>query len=501
MLILIVCFCLGTALLRMPFLATLLVGLVLNILYGAAAIADVQQAPNGAAWYPVALAFATVACAVASYSLERTQRHLFLSQLSIPQATRAQTGTTAGATAGAPAPAGVPVFVTSGDCAALCGDGVAVSGDGAAGGSESAPDFVSPPVAESRPARAYTLPTRVPALGNGPGEAPASAPLPLVCDVSGAQRGTDGETGASSSLARGMAGHGYHAGNHTGALPLAWLEPLVCGTSAAPREVVGEASGLSGLARGSEQENHFGALPHAWLAPSPARRETRRRSHSVSSLDALHKSMRESISGCGDPQSSQHAPSAAGGAGMGGGPSVERHTFEALGQRGGLGGGRFEAIGQRDGLGGGPSVGRHSFEALGHAVYTSLQELPGAFANLLALRGVTSGANSLEAVQTALAETGAASLHEFLGKAIANSLRELPSHLALPLHGAARFGPSAKRRTPPVGGAGAAGSAAFDSAECGGAGGAPLLERESHRQVCGRFKTTKLSTTTQCCPP
>jgi len=42
-----------------------------------------SQAPTGAAWYPVALVFATVACAVASHSLERAQRHLFLAQLAL----------------------------------------------------------------------------------------------------------------------------------------------------------------------------------------------------------------------------------------------------------------------------------------------------------------------------------------------------------------------------------------------------------------------------------
>jgi hypothetical protein len=139
----------------------------------------------------------------------------------------------------------------------------------------------------------------------------------------------------------------------------------------------------------------------------------------------------------------------------------------------------------REASSGEPSVGRHSMEALGHAVYNSLQELPGAVANLLALRGVTGGANSVEAVQNALAETGAASLHEFLGKSIARSLHELPSHLALPLH-APRFGQPAKRRPASQGqGAGGEGGAAASGAcaECGSAGGAPLLEREPYRQV------------------
>lgn len=382
LLILIVCFYLGTALLRMPFLATLLVGLALNVLYGAAAIADVRQAPEGAAWYPVALVFATVACAVASHSLERAQRQLFLSQMALPRASGAQ----ASAPAAAPSAFGAPGGV--GGARAACPAGAARAaacpgassgrnGDGAAPSAESAPCFLSPPVAELRPARAYTPPTCI--LGRrDAGDAPAAASAPL---------------------------------------------PVGGGSPAA-------------------QPGHASALSPAWLAPSPTRCEGRRRSHSVSSLDALRQSMSNGI---------------------------DSQLRDAVGAAGG----------------GGPSVGRHSMEALGHAVYNSLQELPGAVANLLALRGVTSGANSVEAVQNALAETGAASLHEFLGKSIARSLHELPSHLAVQLH-VPRFGQPAKRRPSSHGqGAGGAGSSAASDAcaESGGAGVATLLEREPHRQV------------------
>lgn len=382
LLILIVCFYLGTALLRMPFLATLLVGLALNVLYGAAAIADVRQAPEGAAWYPVALVFATVACAVASHSLERAQRQLFLSQMALPRASGAQASEPAAAPSAFGAPGGV------GGARAACPAGAARAaacpgassgrnGDGAAPSAESAPCFLSPPVAELRPARAYTPPTCI--LGRrDAGDAPAAASAPL---------------------------------------------PVGGGSPAA-------------------QPGHASALSRAWLAPSPTRCEGRRRSHSVSSLDALRQSMSNGI---------------------------DSQLRDAVGAAGG----------------GGPSVGRHSMEALGHAVYNSLQELPGAVANLLALRGVTSGANSVEAVQNALAETGAASLHEFLGKSIARSLHELPSHLAVQLH-VPRFGQPAKRRPSShgQGAGGAASSAASDAcAESGGAGVATLLEREPHRQV------------------
>ncbi|EOD17750.1 hypothetical protein EMIHUDRAFT_209706 [Emiliania huxleyi CCMP1516] len=89
LLIIIVCFGLGASLLRMMCQATLIVGALLNLLYGAFAIAQASDAPPGAGWFPVALCFSTLTCVIAARSLERAQRDLFLMQLAQTRADRA----------------------------------------------------------------------------------------------------------------------------------------------------------------------------------------------------------------------------------------------------------------------------------------------------------------------------------------------------------------------------------------------------------------------------
>lgn len=405
MLILIVCFYLGNALLRMPFLATLLVGLALNISYGIAALADISQAPEGAAWYPMALVFATVACAVSSHSLERAQRQLFLSQISMPRV-------------GEMGKLHVDATCSAADTVA---EGCALPSDHMADARQSTDCAFRP--TDHGSSLKYPAPSVCFVSPVNAGECVTCAYTPPTCSPGGVIVGTSGNVGAGPSSLVDIA----EPANSSASQPM----PM---------------------------------LPLSPMASSPTRQMGRPRSHSVSSLDTL----RLSLPGSG---LNAYSPQAVGAQALTGARGVV--SADNLARPGGTSW----------------PAGRQSMEALGHAVRASLQELPGAVVNLLQLRGVTSGANSVEAVQTALAETGIASLHEFLARSIAKSLHELPSHLAL--------GRTTKRR-----GAGdnrGVGNGAMSAPGVGSsstlqrdASEALLVEAQSCRQVYELVDITKL---------
>jgi len=78
--VMIVCFLLGVALLQMPFVATLTVGLLTMAAYGSLALLEIGRiAPDGSGWYPIALAGATFAAALHARQLEAMRRRLFVS--------------------------------------------------------------------------------------------------------------------------------------------------------------------------------------------------------------------------------------------------------------------------------------------------------------------------------------------------------------------------------------------------------------------------------------
>mmetsp|Transcript_27301 Transcript_27301/g.89805 ORF Transcript_27301/g.89805 Transcript_27301/m.89805 type:complete len:758 (-) Transcript_27301:109-2382(-) len=275
LLIIIVCFGLGASLLRMMCQATLIVGALLNLLYGAFAIAQASDAPPGAGWFPVALCFSTLTCVIAARSLERAQRDLFLMQLAQTRADRA-----------------------SADRASARGS---FQHHSLAGAAAPATSLVSPLLAAAA------------AAASDRAAAPAES------------------TGAVTPLRR-----------------------------------------ADGSPARTAHASPARSLSSPQPSPSPNRPPTR--SHSASSLDQLRH--------------------------VHGLPRGEDAYSTPLPPSGGF--------------------------ALHRAVLSSLHEL-------LQLRGLTSGAHSVEAVQHALAETGSSSLHEFLGRSLARSLHELPSHLRFPL--------------------------------------------------------------------
>ena len=83
LIILIVCILLGSTLMRMPFVATLTAGVALLCIYGLLALLELQQAPDGSAWYPAALFFVIASASTGSRQLELAQRRLFLLQLRV----------------------------------------------------------------------------------------------------------------------------------------------------------------------------------------------------------------------------------------------------------------------------------------------------------------------------------------------------------------------------------------------------------------------------------
>lgn len=76
--LLMVCFVVGATLLRMPFFATLTVGLLTLVIYSALALTQLSRPPQGSGWYPVGIGALVFATALGSHQLEAMQRKHFL---------------------------------------------------------------------------------------------------------------------------------------------------------------------------------------------------------------------------------------------------------------------------------------------------------------------------------------------------------------------------------------------------------------------------------------
>ena len=68
----------GSVLLQMPFVNTLLVGMLTTAAYGILALVELHDAPDGSGWYPVSIASASLGASIAAYQRESSQRTLFV---------------------------------------------------------------------------------------------------------------------------------------------------------------------------------------------------------------------------------------------------------------------------------------------------------------------------------------------------------------------------------------------------------------------------------------
>ena len=201
LLIIIVCFGLGASLLRMMCQATLIVGALLNLLYGAFAIAQASDAPPGAGWFPVALCFSTLTCVIAARSLERAQRDLFLMQLAQTRADRASADRASARSsfqhhslAGAAAPATSLVSPLLAAAAAAASDRAAAPAESTGAVTPLRRADGSPArTAHASPARSLSSPQPSPSPNRPPTRSHSASSLDQLRHVHGRPRAEEGE--------------------------------------------------------------------------------------------------------------------------------------------------------------------------------------------------------------------------------------------------------------------------------------------------------------------